>query len=345
MTETAPKPVAYWFLLMCFWIVGTAVIGAITRLTDSGLSMMSWDAVEFWWPSSARIAEYYAAYQLTPESRITQFTSEEFLPRFFWEWFHRNWARALGLIALIGLIVFAIRRQLPPNVRWIAIAAPFLIGFQGFLGWFMVYSGFVNDMGVNHYRLALHLGGAFVAFGLFYWAALRTLAPVPDWHLPRLSWALAFVVLCITLLFGAFTAGLNAADASHTWPLFHPGQFLPNALCDGQEAWHWSCWVNSPRGVHFIHRNVAMIAAGLIAIAAIPTLRTAPEPAARRISFAALLVVLIQMLLGIWLVVTGGLIADPTAAKQTVAVLHQVGALTLLMVCLSALYGRRSAGP
>lgn len=343
MTNTPPKALAYWFLLMCLWIVGTAVIGAITRLTDSGLSMMNWDAVEFWWPSAARITEYYILYQETPESQITQFTRQEFVPRFFWEWFHRNWGRALGLIALFGLIYFAARRQIPGGILPIAIAAPFLIAFQGFLGWFMVYSGFANDMGVSHYRLALHLGGAFVAFGLFYWAALKILVPHVDWGVPPNPWTWVSIFLFLTLLFGAFTAGLNAADVSSSWPNFFPGQFLPNGLCDGTEPWRFSCWINSPRGVHFVHRNVAMIAADLVLLACAWTWIRCKGTAARTIAMAGLITVLLQVFLGIWIVVTGGLIANPTATKQTIAVLHQVGALALLTVTLTALYGRPRA--
>ena len=333
---------AYWLLLMCVWIIGTAVIGAITRLTDSGLSMMNWDAVEFWWPSTARITEYYILYQETPESQITAFTREEFVPRFFWEWFHRNWGRALGLIALFGLIYYAARRQMPRSVAPVVIAAPFLIAFQGFLGWFMVYSGFENDMGVSHYRLALHLGGAFVALGLFYWTALKILLPNPDWEIPRQPWVWAFGGLCLTLVFGAFTAGLNAADVSSSWPNFLPGQFLPNGLCDGEAAWRFGCWINSPRGVHFVHRNVALIASALVVFAAFQTFMVSGSGAARALSLLAGLGVLTQVFLGVWIVVTGGLISDPTAAKQTVAVLHQLGALLLYLIAVTALFGRKS---
>lgn len=332
---------AYWLLLMCFWIIGTALIGAVTRLTDSGLSMMSWDAVEFWWPSAARITEYYSLYQETPESAITAFTRDEFVPRFFWEWFHRNWGRALGLIALFGLIYFAARRHITWSVGPVVIAAPFLIAFQGVLGWYMVYSGFDTDMGVSHIRLSLHLGGAFVAFGLFYWTALKILVLNSDWGIPKQPWVWAFGVLCLTLLFGAFTAGLNAADVSNSWPNFYPGQFAPNGLCDGEAAWRAWCWFNSPRGVHFVHRNLAMVAALLIIFASIQTLRTADNRRARVIAAHGIAFVLIQVVLGIWLVVTGGLISDPTAAKQTIAVFHQLGSLLLFSVCLTALFGRR----
>ena len=340
MTNTPPKALASWFLLMCVWIVGTAIIGAITRLTDSGLSMMNWDAVEFWWPSAARITEYYILYQETPESQVTQFSRQEFVPRFFWEWFHRNWGRALGIIAVIGLIYFWSRRQIPNGILPIAIAAPFLIAFQGFLGWFMVYSGFANDMGVSHFRLALHLGGAFVAFGLFYWAALKVLVPQVGWDVPLMPWAWASVFLFLTLLFGAFTAGLNAADVSSTWPNFLPSQFLPNSLCDGSDPWRAACWINSQRGVHFIHRNVALIAAGLVIIASVWTWLRGSGKAAQSIAMLGILVVLFQVFLGVWIVVTGGLIANPTASKQAVAVLHQVGALALLTLTLTAIYGR-----
>ena len=341
MTHTvAPKSLAYWFLLLCFWIVGTAVIGAITRLTDSGLSMMNWDAMEFWWPSPARITEYYLLYQETPESQVTQFTRREFVPRFFWEWFHRNWGRALGLIALFGLMYFAVRRQIPKAVLPATLAAPFLIAFQGVLGWFMVSSGFANDMGVSHFRLALHLGGAFVAFGIFYWTALNLLLPQAGWRIPVRPWAWASVALFPTLVFGAFTAGLNAADVSSSWPHFLPGRFLPPGLCDGAAPWRSACWVNSPRGVHFVHRNLALIAAGLILLASFWTWVRAAGVAARWIAVLGGLTVLVQTFLGIWIVVAGGLIANPTAAKQTVAVLHQIGAFALLTVTLTAIYGR-----
>lgn len=326
---------------MCGWIIGTAMIGAITRLTDSGLSIMDWAAGEFWWPSAEQITDYYLLYQKTPESQITAFTREEFTPRFFLEWFHRNWGRALGVIALAGLIYYAARRQIPRSVAPVVIAAPWLIGFQGFLGWFMVYSGFETHMGVDHYRLALHLGGAIVALGLFYWTALKILYPAPRWNIPARPWAWAFSGLLITLLFGAFTAGLNAAEASSSWPNFHPGQFLPAGLCDGaQSPWRPACWVNSQRGVHFVHRNIALIAAGLLIFASIRTLMISRSSPAKGVAVAGIGLVITQMTLGIWLVVAGGLFGDPTLGKYTLAVLHQLVALALFLTTLTALYGR-----
>ncbi len=339
MSQRAPKALAYWLLALSLWIVGTAVIGAITRLTDSGLTMMTWDAVEPWWPSAARIRQYFALYQTTPESQVTAFTFDQFIPRFFWEWFHRNWGRALGLLALGGTLYFAVRRQMPRAFAPVVVAAPFLIGFQGFLGWFMVHSGFDTAMGVSHYRLALHLGGAFVALGLFYWTALRILCPTPNWSLPRTPWVLGFGLLILTLIFGAFTAGLNAADASRTWPHFHEDQFFPRVLCDGDAPWAPSCWVNSPWGVHFVHRTLALAAATAIGGAAVTTLVRRPSPASVRIAGAALAVVTTQFCLGVWLVLMPGSILNPSAAKLALAVGHQVGGIALFILVLTALYG------
>ena len=158
--------------------------------------------------------------------------------------------------------------------------------------------------------------------------------------MPLIPWVWAAGFLLVTLLFGAFTAGLNAADVSSTWPNFHPGQFTPNGLCDGAEPWRLACWFNSQRGVHFVHRNLALIAAVLIVYAAFRTLMLTNAPAPRRLAVLGLALVLVQVGLGIWLVTTGGLIGDPTFAKQTLAVLHQVGALALFAVTLTALYGR-----
>ncbi len=342
MSQLPPKAMAYWLLVLSLWIVGTAVIGAITRLTDSGLTMMAWDAIEPWWPSAARIRQYYALYQTTPESQVTAFTFDQFIPRFFWEWFHRNWARALGLMALGGSLYFAIRRQIPGAFAPAVVSAPFLIGFQGLLGWFMVYSGFDTSMGVSHYRLALHLGGAFVALGLFYWTALRVLCPKPNWSFPRTPWVLSLVFLSPTLIYGAFTAGLNAADASQTWPHFHEDQFFPQGLCDSYAPWALGCWVNSPWGVHFVHRTVALAAALVIGFAAIITLVQRPSPAAAGISSAVLAVLVAQFCLGVWLVILPGSILNPSAAKLTLAVSHQVGGLALFTLVLTALYGRTS---
>ncbi len=340
MIRTVPKSMAYWLLLMCVWIIGTAIIGAITRLTDSGLSMMTWDAVELWWPSSERIDQYFSLYQETPESSITAFTREEFVPRFFWEWFHRNWGRFLGLLSIGGLLYYGFRRRLTRTVAPVVVAGPFLIGFQGFLGWFMVYSGFENDMGVSHYRLALHLGGAFLAYGLFYWTALRILEPNPDWKIPLNPWVWASGFLALTLVYGAFTAGLNAADASSSWPNFHADRFFPRALCDGESPWALGCWVNSKWGVHFVHRTVAIFATGFLVIAAVRTLARQPSKFGKIVAWGGLAIVTTQFIMGIWIVTMPGSIMNPAPAKLALAVFHQFGGLTLFTIALTAIYGR-----
>ena len=343
MTQAPPKSLAYFLLFLCGIIVVIAIVGAITRLTQSGLSIMDWDFFKlFWsWPSAEEIDRYYVDYvENVPQYLVTNFTREEFVPAVFWEWFHRNIGKTAGVIAIIGTIYFFATRQVPSNFRWAVLAIAPLLGLQGVIGIFMVWSGYNTQEDVSHYRLALHLGTAFFAFGFYLWTALRILVPSPQESIPVRPWAWAFGALVITMVFGAYTAGLNAGPISHTWPNFNAGSFLPTAgQCADVSRGSLTYWIDSKCGVHFIHRHIAMIAAAVVVFASLRTFfpgggRVATKRG-RVIAYHGIAIVLAQVVLGIYLVIAG--------VPMGPAVAHQLGALAMLTIAVCALYFRRRA--
>ena len=301
---------------------------------------MDWDFFNlFWrWPSGIEIDRYYDEYRLkVPQYSVTNFTREEFVPAVFWEWFHRNIGKTAGVIAILGTLYFFARRQVPASFRWSILAIAPLLGLQGVIGIFMVWSGYHTVEDVSHYRLALHLGTAFFAFGFYLWTALRILVPIPKGTIPLQPWAWAFGALVITMIFGAYTAGLNAGPVSHTWPNFNTGSFLPTeGQCTSSSRASLTYWLDSKCGVHFLHRHLAMIAAALVMFAAIFTLlpyrEKRPTRHARMIASYAIIILIAQIILGIYLVIAG--------VPMAPAVAHQVGALALLTITIFALYFR-----
>lgn len=306
------------------------VVGGITRLTESGLSITEWKPISGALPplSHADWMDAFNKYKQIPEYREINngMSLSDFQFIFFWEWTHRLLGRFIGLAFALPLAWFAWKRAIPAGYGPRLFALLMLGGLQGAIGWWMVASGLSVRTDVSHYRLAVHLLTALFVLAGLVWTALDLLGQAADTRAlaARLRGfaVIAALVLLIQLLFGAFTAGLDAGYVANTWPLMND-HFFPQGV-----QWlgsFWSTIGNDPFLIHFIHRWWAFVTAAVLIMLA----RRAKRAGARGASIALNASVGTQVLLGIATVMSG--IALP------LAVLHQaVGALVVASTAWSA---------
>lgn len=332
----APRPVALagWLLTIAALVFAMVVVGGITRLTESGLSITQWKPITGAIPplTHEQWMEAFRLYQQIPEyQQINHGMSlADFQFIFFWEWVHRLLGRLIGIAFALPLLWFAWKRAIPAGYGLRLVALLALGGLQGAIGWWMVKSGLSQRTDVSHYRLAVHLLTALFIMGGLIWTALDLLMRARSRStrpavLRPLALA-ALLVLFVQLMFGAFTAGLDAGYVSNTWPLMND-HFIPEGI--ERLGSLWATVSSDPYLVHFIHRWWAWAAAALLIILA----RAAKKVGQRGASIAINASVGTQIALGIATVVSG--IALP------LAVLHQaVGAL----VVASATWGAHAIG-
>ena len=249
-----------WLLSLCGLIFVMVVVGGITRLTESGLSITEWKPITGAIPplTEAQWLREFELYKRIPEyQQINRGMSlEDFKNIFFWEWAHRQLGRVIGLAALLPLAWFAFKKAIPQGYGWRTGSIFLLVCVQGAIGWWMVASGLTERTDVSHVRLAVHLLTALFIFGFALWTALDLRAPgaVPR-KIPTLGlWA--FAALAIQLLFGAYVAGLDAGYAFNTWPLM--GDSLYPAAAPWLEPFFRN-FVDNPITVQFIHRWWAFV--------------------------------------------------------------------------------------
>jgi cytochrome c oxidase assembly protein subunit 15 len=324
--NSRPRAIATWLLSVAALVFLMIVVGGITRLTESGLSITEWKPISGVLPplSQADWQAAFDAYKNTTEWQTVNraMTLGDFKFIFFWEYIHRLLGRVIGLAFALPLLWFAVKRQIPRGYGLRLVGLLALGGLQGVIGWWMVVSGLVGRTEVSHHRLAVHLGLALFILGALVWTALdlrrggpkARLRPVPVWML---------IVLAIQILLGAWTAGLRAGLAASDWPLMN-GRFFPEVSGD----WLHNM-ANDPFLVQWEHRWWAWITVAALVVLARLAKRAGDRPAsiALHAAFGT------QILLGIATVMTG--------VDLTIAVLHQaVGAL----VVISAAWCAHAAG-
>jgi cytochrome c oxidase assembly protein subunit 15 len=336
---TRPLALARWLLLVALLVFAIVVVGGITRLTESGLSITEWNLVSGTLPplSHADWAAEFARYQATPEYRQINGPAGMDLAAFqhiyFWEWLHRLLGRLVGIAMFLPLLWFAARRAIPRGYAVRLVALLLLVGFQGALGWYMVQSGLVNRTDVSHFRLSAHLITALFLLAGLIWTALdlRQLARSGENRPARLTGAGlgASLLLLIQLLLGAWVAGLNAGQVASTWPLMND-HFVPEGI--DTTGGGWFAVTHDPYLIHFLHRWWAwVVVIGMVILA------RRVRPLERSASIAIHSALGLQILLGIATVMSG--VALP------LAVLHQaVGALLVAATAWGAhVIGRRPA--
>ncbi|MEO7786246.1 MAG: COX15/CtaA family protein [Sphingomicrobium sp.] len=320
-----PRAIANWLLVIAALVFAMVVVGGITRLTESGLSITEWKPIAGTIPPLTHadwLAEF-ARYQATPQYQRVSGPAGMMLGDFqfiyFWEWVHRLIGRLIGVAFALPLAWFAVRRAIPAGYGWRLLALFALGGFQGALGWYMVQSGLANRTEVSHFRLSAHLLSALLIFSGCIWTALdlRRLATSGENRPARLTGfsLAALAALTLQILLGAWVAGLRAGQASSTWPLMND-HLVPEGI-------DWSngalfALSHDPYLVHFVHRWWAWGVFAMLMIFA----RRVKQVGARRALIAIHAALGTQILLGIATVMSG--IALP------LAVAHQaVGALLL----------------
>jgi len=269
MSEASPRPVIVWLFLTAAMVFAMAIIGAITRLTESGLSMVEWRPLIGALPplSDGDWQKLFDEYRATPEFRKLNswMGLNDFKSIFWWEYIHRLWGRLIGLVFALPLAWFWWTGRLPAWLKpWLLLALA-LGGLQGVVGWWMVTSGLVDDPHVSHFRLAAHLGLAVLVYGLLLALAER-LVPAPGLPasagLRRISAALvgfAFLVI----LSGALVAGLDAGLVYDTFPLMGD-RWIPDEVRLAGDA---GTFLATPAAVQFLHRWLAkMLAVGILAV-------------------------------------------------------------------------------
>jgi cytochrome c oxidase assembly protein subunit 15 len=344
------KPIAIWLVIGVFMIILQVLLGGITRLTGSGLSITEWKPIMGTLPPIDK-QEWISAFE--KYKQIAQykylnshFTLADFKFIFFWEWFHRLWARLIGVVFIIPFIIFIVQKRFKREmIRPLIIL--FLLGaIQGLVGWIMVQSG-LDDSGllyVSHYKLAIHfiLASGLLCYTL--WFALKLLVPVQQITFNSslrkfMGWLIA--LLAIQLIYGAFMAGLKAAAMAPTWPDIN-GVWLPVAIQSfgGRQFTGVNFLFDHPLVIHFIHRNLAYVIIILVLIWTWQAFKVKGTKIFQITKTWPLFIVLLQFFLGVLTVLHA---IDPNRFLW-LAVAHQFVAMILLLSFVWIFYIIRNTG-
>jgi cytochrome c oxidase assembly protein subunit 15 len=334
-TSTArPRAISRWLLAVAAMVLLMVLVGGITRLTESGLSMVRWEPISGTVPplNADQWNAEFAAYKATPEyAKVNHGMSlAEFKQIFFWEYLHRLIGRLIGVVFAVPLIWFAWKKAIPRGYGSRLTALLALGGLQGAIGWWMVASGLIDRPDVSHIRLAIHLSAALFIFAGLIWTALDLRALTDDprakpARMPGIA-AVAIAILTLQIMLGAFTAGLDAGFAFAEWPTMG-GRFFPEGVPLLAPAWR--NLVDQPIVVQFVHRWFAWVTAGAAIFLAIRAKR-----AGVRLAWIIHALVTLQICLGIATLLSGVAIPIAVAHQLTAALL--LAALIIAAHCLGS---------
>lgn len=338
LLKRSSKPVAIWLLIGVGMMIIQVLLGGITRLTGSGLSITEWKPImgalppmnDHEWNEAFDKYKQIAQYKYLNSS----FTISDFKSIFFWEWFHRLWARFIGVVFIVPFIIFLVQRRFKKEMIKPMIILFLLGALQGLVGWIMVMSGLEDSdrLYVSHYRLAIHF---ILALGLIcytLWFALKLLIPKEKVSsndaLKRFTgWLIT--VLVLQLIYGAFMAGLKAAVYAPTWPDIN-GSFFPQGVTPPGIT----SIFDNPLMVHFIHRTLAYLIFFMTIIWFVKSLKVEHNSFLKKTNWLPPLVVSIQVLLGIFTVLN----SPKPKALLWLGVSHQFVAMILLLLLLFEFY-------
>ena len=303
------------------------VIGGITRLTHSGLSISNYKLISGTLPPLNELEwiEAFDLYKQYPEYQKlnNHFNLQDFKDIYFWEWLHRFIGRMIGLVFFIPFLYFLVTKQLTKPTIKKAVILLCMGAFQGFMGWYMVKSGLVDNPDVSHYRLAAHLMTAFITFAYTFWVALDLIFPnrkkVNIGFRNIIRWGLA--VLILQIVYGAFVAGLDAGFIHNHWPMMNDGKFMHETVYIEQTPLYKN-FIEGKSGVQFVHRILAYIVVLFIFIIWRNSKKIELTIMQTRSINYLLVIVSIQFILGVFTI----LLHVPV----WLGVAHQVGAFFLL---------------
>jgi cytochrome c oxidase assembly protein subunit 15 len=350
--EKNNRMVANWLLIGVIMVIIQIAIGGITRLTGSGLSITEWEVVTGTLPplSEQSWLEAFDKYKTTPQYQLlnSDFSLADFKFIFFWEWFHRLWARVLGLVFATGFIYFLVTRRFKKHMITPLLVLFALGGLQGFVGWIMVASGLVGDaVYVKPTRLALHFIFALglLSYTFWFYLSLR----LPQAYRPRpvrqlnILLHITVVLLVVQLLYGALMAGHKAASAAPTWPTINGSMLAPAGLYKADHG--LLNFVDNRIMVHYVHRGVAYLLTLLaIALTYVLARHAAPGTLLYKIRWMPVVLVGLQVWLGILSVLNSRFIVPNGWGRfEWVAQLHQLSGMCLLLLLVSLYYLTKGA--
>ena len=318
-----------WMVSLLVMIMLIILVGGLTRLTDSGLSITSWELFIGSLPplTNNKWLEYFDLYKTIPEYKEQNFnmTLSEFKIIFWWEWAHRQLGRLIGLTVLLPMIYFTFKNGLWILKEYSIIF--FLVCFQGFIGWYMVSSGLVERVDVSHYRLSLHLVTAFIILSIVFWKFLK----LTNLKINEITFKLNLIkfflfLLYLQLVIGAFVSGMDAGKVYNTWPLMGTSYFPDDSRF--VEFFNISLFDN-PSIVQFIHRNLAYLICFIYLYILYEVLKNGNS----RLKFPILIIggtLLFQIFLGILTILSG--------VKIFYASLHQINSILIIISTLYFLY-------
>tara|TARA_A100001011_G_scaffold94560_1_gene99438 strand:+ start:333 stop:1352 length:1020 start_codon:yes stop_codon:yes gene_type:complete len=324
------KYLYFWLIGMFVLVSSIIVVGGLTRLTDSGLSITEWELFKGFLPplSNTEWINYFNLYRQIPEYKLQNFNMNlaDFKIIFWWEWAHRFLARLIGLFFLIPLIYFTFKKGIKQTKALFFIFI--LICLQGLIGWFMVESGLIKRIDVSHFRLSLHLTTAFIILSLILWQILKqTKINENNQYLIKYKLPSIFLFfLFLQIIFGAFVSGMDAGKIYNTWPLmgnnYFPDDnsiinlFKINALSD-------------PSLVQFIHRNLAYLICFVFLLILFFVINEKLNKFYKIMKILGV-ILLIQIILGILTVLNG--------AQMLVASMHQISSIALISFSIYLLF-------
>tara|TARA_B100000768_G_scaffold67738_1_gene65104 strand:+ start:3838 stop:4977 length:1140 start_codon:yes stop_codon:yes gene_type:complete len=327
--------VSRWMKILFILVFLMVLVGGLTRLTDSGLSITEWNVIKGAIPPLSDIAWAleFDKYKNIPEYQLQNkgMSLGDFKVIYWWEWGHRQLGRFVGLVWLIGFVYLNLRKKIPNAWKFRMLFVGLLGGLQGAIGWWMVSSGLVGRMvDVASYRLATHLGLAFIILGTLFWFVMRVERTDVDLmqsrrrsNLQSIRWTSLLLVLAFwQILLGALVAGIDAGRGYIDWPMMN-GEFLPSESFDYNPL--WTNFFENPALVQFNHRILGYVLMALGIAAWFKSRSIAHRKL--RIGFKAILIMMVaQMVLGIVTVMY--------AAPWYIAIFHQIGAVVLIVLIL-----------
>ncbi|MBY6005620.1 COX15/CtaA family protein [Salipiger bermudensis] len=329
-----------WLMLLFALVMAMIVVGGMTRLTDSGLSITEWKPVTGAIPplDASHWQEEFELYQQSPQYRImnNQMTLAEFKSIYWWEWGHRQLGRVIGLVWALGFLGFLVTKKIPTGWTGRLLLLGALGGLQGAIGWWMVASGLVGEMvSVASYRLATHLGLAFVILGFIAWYTFALARPERELMQARrgreaklFSMGTGLMHFAfLQILLGALVAGIDAGRSYTDWPLMAGGFFPPQPF---EIVPLWRNFFEDPGLVQFMHRMAGYL---LFVFGLVTWLRArkSANPDTRFRFNAVMAMMLLQVVLGIVTVLY--------VAQMHIAITHQIGAVVLWVLIIRARFG------
>ena len=323
------KYISFWLLAMFSLIAIMIIVGGLTRLTDSGLSITTWELFAGFIPPLSHLdwINYFDLYKKIPEYKLQNYSMsiDEFKIIFWWEWLHRFLGRLVGISFLIPLIYFTFKLKFKLVKNFYVIFL--LICFQGFIGWYMVSSGLVDRVDVSHYRLSIHLLIAFIILTLILWNYLKINIKQSNTDKIKYNLPLLFLLLIyIQIVIGAFVSGMDAGKIYNSWPLMGNNYFPDDNAID--DLFKLTAF-DSPSLVQFIHRNLAYVILLFFLIILFDVYKNKLTNFYLPVNLVGFLLFL-QIFLGIITLLYG--------AQILVSSMHQISSIFLVSSCVYLLY-------